>query len=183
MNTPKLRQQWIYDYLIEHPYSTYTSVFALYSERYGKSSKTFDKDWLKARHSFEEFQNRVQQEKDDVRIKLERDFVKNGLRTKYERVLLIQNQIDETVKELSNGVFKEVRKEGKKAVTWERPLTPSEKATLRRTIWRLQSEISKIEGDYAEMKVKHSNDPENPIEASQVVIFQIPDNGRNSNDE
>lgn len=43
-----------------------------------------------------------------------------------------------------------------------------------------EKEIMKLEGLYLpkETKIMHSNDPDNPIEATQVVIFQIPDNGR-----
>lgn len=179
MSKPKFRQEWILNQLKESSGLSYTELFGKYSLQFGKSNRTFDKDWIEAKSKFEIFNAELQAEIDEIRKENEKDFVRNGLRTKYERMKVLQDLVDEAVKELNLGTFKEVKKEGDKALSWERSLTPYEKATLRRTILRLQSEISKIEGDYAYKKLIHSNDPESPIESSQVVIFQLPDNGRN----
>lgn len=53
-----------------------------------------------------------------------------------------------------------------------------------RAVLAYEKEIMKLEGLYLpkESKMTLSNDPENPIEASQIVIFQLPDNGRKKSD-
>lgn len=53
-------------------------------------------------------------------------------------------------------------------------------------ILRIKKEISRLEDLYPEKKIKLSNDPENPVSGfgdnitNQTVIFQIPDNHRDS---
>jgi hypothetical protein len=79
--------------------------------------------------------------------------VKQGLKSKNERVLLLQKQVDDIQSELdADTTFEYIVVQGRiqKVV---RPLTPTEKAHLRRSIKYIQSEISKIEGDYAPKKV------------------------------
>ncbi len=172
MNNPKARQEWIYNELTKEPNTTYSEMCSKYAVSCGKSPRTFDKDWSIANERFQEFQKKLQKEKDNARIKLERDFIKNGLKTKYERVLIIQEQIEATIQELKSGVFKEVKRDGEKAVTWERPLTPYEKAMMRRTVKQLQSEISKIEGDYAPIKQDHTTNGES-LNQSTVDLSKL----------
>lgn len=59
---------------------------------------------------------------------------KNGLKSKTDRVMLLQNQVDELLADLKTK------------------LRPTEKAYLRKTLKEIQAEISKIEGDYAPEK-------------------------------
>ena len=62
---------------------------------------------------------------------------RNGLKSKLERVLLLQDQIDELLLDLENSGNK---------------VSITDKAYLRKTIKDIQAEISKIEGDYAPNK-------------------------------
>lgn len=78
---------------------------------------------------------------------------------------------DEIIVELSENRVKE---ETEGEISY-RPLTVNEKTMLRKTILQYQSEISKIEGDYASEKFKIEQQTE--IKESQVIIY-IPDNGR-----
>lgn len=66
--------------------------------------------------------------------------LKTGLKTKAERVLIYQEQVDACLREIDSPGGGE-------------PLRPIEKAALWRTLKELMSEISKIEGDYAPTKV------------------------------
>lgn len=177
MAKPKIRQEWILDRLKESRGITYTELCGEYSVEFGKSNRTFDKDWIKAKGEFEIYNEKLQEEKDEIRKENEKNFIRNGLRTKFERIRLLQDLIDEAMAEHKKGTQTEIVKDGDDPVEYERPLTPFEKNALRRTIRQLQAEISKIEGDYAEKKLIHSNDPENPI-TQNPVIFYIPDNGR-----
>ena len=98
--------------------------------------------------------------------------VKSGIKTKDERILILQIESEKILSELANGKHKETVKIGNKVQSYERLLTPSEKATMRKTYRDLQAEISKMQGDYAETKMKHSGDAENPI-MSKVEIEVI----------
>ena len=98
--------------------------------------------------------------------------VKSGIKSKDERILILQIESEKILSELENGKFKETSKVGNKIQTFDRLLTPAEKATMRKTYRDLQAEISKMQGDYAETKMKHSGDVENPI-LSKVEIEVI----------
>ena len=98
--------------------------------------------------------------------------VKSGIKTKDERILILQIESEKILSELEDGKHKETVKIGNKVQSYERLLTPAEKATMRKTYRDLQAEISKMQGDYAETKMKHSGDSENPI-MSKVEIEVI----------
>lgn len=93
----------------------------------------------------------LQQERAEIRRKeIERVNVQGaveaaemGLKTKNERLLILQTEVSDCIAELKAGA---------------KELDVYEKVALRKTIKELQSEISKIEGDYAPVKMdnKHS---------------------------
>lgn len=157
MNNPKTRQQWIYDLLKSEPDLLYGDVFTKYLQKFTKLSRqTFTKDWNIAKQRHQDYQQKLQKEKEAISIKEDLEPLKRGLKTKNDRLITLQKQIDATERELEIGTFTEIKRDGDKALKFERPLTPYEKAMMRRTIKHLQSEISKIEGDYAPTKVDHS---------------------------
>lgn len=79
--------------------------------------------------------------------------VKIGLKTKYDRAMILQEQVEASIAELKKGKTSYYDAGGNKC---ERELTVNEKAIIRKTIKELQAEISKMEGDYAPNKVQHS---------------------------
>jgi hypothetical protein len=85
---------------------------------------------------------------------------KNGLKSKTERVLYLQKQIEDIQHDLDlnqgkaiylvvNGVVQKVQPD----------LCSTDKAFMRKTIKDIQSEISKIEGDYAPKKIEDVSKP------------------------
>lgn len=77
---------------------------------------------------------------------------KNGLKTKAERLMILQNEVDNSLKDLKTArkVF--------------------DKVSLRKVIKELQSEISKIEGDYAPTKGEFTGKDGAPL--LQPIIVQ-----------
>lgn len=151
-NTPAYRQQWILDLLKSEPNVSYVDMWAKYGQKWAKGKTTFDKDWKQAQEDLKEYQKKAQREKERVSIEIEKEAVKKGLKTKIDRLLVLQRQVDKIQQELDLGCcddIKIVKGEPKKI---NRPLLPLEKSAMRRTIKELQSEISKIEGDYAPNK-------------------------------
>lgn len=148
-NNPKNRQTWILDSLKSEPSLSYSDMYAKYSLKFAKSKKTFDKDWKQAQKQHQDYQKQAQQVKLEESLAAEKEAVKKGLKTKIDRITILQKQIDNILERLEKGTHpQEVRNHDGKIQRYERTLTPSEITAYNRTIRELQSEISKMEGDY-----------------------------------
>ncbi|WP_311329857.1 hypothetical protein [Capnocytophaga sputigena] len=148
-NNPKNRQTWILDSLKSEPSLSYSDMYAKYSLKFAKSKKTFDKDWKQSQKQHQDYQKQAQQVKLEESLAAEKEAVKKGLKTKIDRITILQKQIDNILERLEKGTHpQEVRNHDGKIQRYERTLTPSEITAYNRTIRELQSEISKMEGDY-----------------------------------
>lgn len=161
-NNPQNRQAWILEELKKSPLLSYGDMFAKYSLNFAKTKRTFDKDWKQAKEELQIYQNKIQTEKEKVSIEIEKEAVKQGLKTKIDRLFILQNQVEDILERLKNGKHtQEVYRDGKVS-KYERFLTPKEVAGYNKTLKELQSEISKMEGDYAviqqEMEIKSNID-------------------------
>lgn len=101
---------------------------------------------------YSEWSNLKHQTENEVLIEHTEKSIKNGLKTKNERLLIYQKQINAIESELENGTTKESKIIGGKLKEIVRDLMPIEKSSMRKTLKDLQAEISKIEGDYAPAK-------------------------------
>lgn len=149
-NNPKERQQWILDTLKINPTLSYSECWGEYKVKWGKGQSTFDKDWNISSNTFKEYQIKLNNEKDKESIAKEIEVLKNGIKTKHERLMILQNEIDECIYQLDLGTskFRRFDPELEDYIIDEKPLSIFEKVALRRAIKELQSEISKIQGDY-----------------------------------
>lgn len=73
----------------------------------------------------------------------------NGIKTKSQRLLILQNEIDNCLSELATDSKLKHYADLAGKRTNVKQLTIIEKVKLRQVITQLQSEISKIQGDYA----------------------------------
>lgn len=152
MNTPKGRQQWILDLLKNKPTLSYGDCFSKYSVNFSKTERTFNEDWKIVKQQLKEYQDKVQKEKERVSISEEIKTVKRGLKTKIERLLNYQKLVDDCLKDLTEGMTNDITFKDGKPLEFRRKMTTNEYNQTRRTLKDLQSEISKIEGDYAPNK-------------------------------
>lgn len=157
-NSTKTRQEWILDELKKIPDLTYSEVFGKYSVNFGKSNRTFDKDWRIAQEKFTEYRSIVNREKAEITAKEEAKGILKAISTKEERLQSLQEMIDIAKEELRTGTHNETVKSKDVEVNYTRLLTPTEKARARNTILNLQAEMSKIEGDYAPKRLDHTTD-------------------------
>lgn len=141
MANPASRQQWIYDELVKTPVLSYMQMWSKYGVKWSKQESTFAKDWKIAHQRFQEYQRKANEAKDAAYIENELKGLERGVKTKTQRVLILQKQVSECIFELEQGVSAS----GVELDTYE-------KVALRKTIRELQAEISKIEGDYAATK-------------------------------
>lgn len=155
-NTPKHRQQWILEELKKSPLISYVEMWGKYGQKWAKGKTTFDKDWKKAQSELKTYQNKVQKEKERVSIETEVEAVKQGLKTKNDRLLNLQKLVDDCLKDLAEGMTNNVAFKNGEPKQYRRKMTIAEYNQTRKTLKELQSEISKIEGDYAPNKTELS---------------------------
>lgn len=119
-------------------------LLATIGKKWQLSQRTFDRYWKTAQ---EQHSNKQKSIKDKIAVVDEQaaiDARKSGLKSKFDRLMVLQNEVDKCLEDLYP----------------EKGKTPNvfAKVALRKTIKELQSEISKIEGDYAAANVKHSGE-------------------------
>jgi hypothetical protein len=158
-NNPKNRQKWIFD-LLKVEGLGYGECFSKYSVKFSRTERTFNKDWKKASTLISEYQKIVSKAKDDVSIANEIEVLKSGLKTKNQRLLFYQNQIDIMEKQLTGETKIYFIINNKPVVNPNSKgeyILPLEKQNeIRKQIKDYQTEISKIEGDYAATKNDHT---------------------------
>lgn len=148
-NTPAYRQEWMLEELNKEPLMSSGKMRDIYGKKWNKGKTTFDKDWAKVREMHADYQRKLQKAKEKASINYEVRAVKSGLKKKIDRLLLLQENIGKILREIDNNKCEETKLINGTPITYERQLTPNERATLHRTLKELQAEISKIEGDYA----------------------------------
>lgn len=157
MNNPKSRQEWIYETLTLEGLG-FSEMFSKYSEKFSKSEVTFSKDWNIANERYIEYQNKANKAKEEASIAKEVEAVKMGLKTKNERLLIYQSQVDNMLLELETKQCYD--DEGNM-----RAMTQRELNDTRKTLQVIQSEISKIEGDYAPTKTANTDSSGNDVDS------------------
>lgn len=151
-NRPKFRQDWILDLLKSNPTITYNDCFTKYSLEFTKTKRTFAKDWKVAKTTITEYNLKLNKAKDEISINMGVRALKKGLKTRFERVMFYQNQVDIMERQLT-GEEKVYFIVGNKPVVNPNSknefILPIEKQNeIRKQIKEYQMEISKIEGDY-----------------------------------
>ena len=163
-NNPKYRQQWVLDSLKVNPSFNHGVLFAEYFIKFAKSKVTFDKDWLKANAVFSEYQDAINNAKLTQSIASAKSEVKRGLKTKFDRLMILQNQVDQCLDQLTSRQCDDVYIFDGSAISYKRNMNQREINDTRKTLNTLQIEISKIEGDYAIIKTENTNIELKPLE-------------------
>lgn len=175
-NTPAHRQQWILEELKKSPLLSFEGCWTKYKLNYTNSRSTFVNDWKKAQSEFKTYQNKLQTEKERVSIETEIEAVKQGLKTKIDRLLNYQKLVDDCLKDLAEGMTNDISFKEGKPTQYRRKMTITEYNQTRKTLKELQSEISKIEGDYAPIKQDHTTQGEK-LGDNIITFVTIDENG------
>jgi hypothetical protein len=138
--------------LLEKGITERHEIVSKFSKNFQKSERTADTYLKKANEAYKLKRDTINKSIIEETIKTEKEAVKIIINSKLERLEIYQKQILDCVKELNHG-FTEEFKNGE---LFSRPLNINEKSAIRRSIKDLQSEISKIEGDYATSKLEMS---------------------------
>lgn len=133
-----------------------------YVKEWQDSPRTFDRYFKLAKQQYVEYQVSIQKKKEALSIEKDLEPLKQGLKTKNERLLFYQKEVDKVEAQLRGEVeftwlnMGKVQNSHQKDGTFVLPIQIQNE--LRRLIKEFQSEISKIEGDYAAKKQEHSFD-------------------------
>lgn len=128
-------------------------IVSKYCKKFQLSVRQIDNYIEKANQSLKDAQQAKEKAINDEVVRQGVEAAKNGLKSKYERAVMLQVQANECEEELKEGTTTFVNDEGDLV---SRKLTVIEKVQLRKVLRELNSELSKIEGDYAAIKQEHS---------------------------
>lgn len=153
---PRLRQDWLYDHIVRDESLGYSTMLEMYEAKWKLKKSTFAKDWKIARERYLQRRDELVKVKDDIYIEQMESEIKRGLKSKFERLMQYQDLVDDCIKDLASGMTTDtyINREGMPK-QYRRKMNIAEYNQTRRTVRDLQAEISKIEGDYAEMRATH----------------------------
>ncbi len=133
-------------------------VLAKIGKKWQIPPRTFDRYWKKAQELHFINQQAINELKEKEYTANELNAVKTQIKTKNERLLILQNSINEIQDKLAGNVFFAFKLGNtlKNGVVSGKCVAPIEvQLEMLSQIQKLQSEISKIEGDYAAVKNEH----------------------------
>ena len=130
----------------------YLDVASLFCAKFRLTRRSFDKYWKIANEKHSEFIEKRETKINEATIHNTIENLSNGLKSKSERLMNLQRQIDDLQAELEKNIMHVHAFSMGEMVMGTRPMNSLEKAKIADTIKGLQSEISKIEGDYAATK-------------------------------
>ena len=182
MNNPKTRQQWIYELLKKYPTSSYTDIWRKYGLKWRKKENTFKSDWKVAKVKHTEYQNKANEAKEAASIEAEKDAAKNGLKSRIDRIMQLQNEIEHMESQLRGDVEFTfiVGNSIKTSHTSGVFILPVQvQNEIRREIRAHNSEISRLEGDYAATKSDLTTNGKSLNTSFQVEVIDRRENVEN----
>ena len=134
----------------------------------------FGKKWSMSKSSFDRLLKNakpIAKRLSDLKAKVVNDTItaetkeatRNGLKSKFDRVMILQEEVYRCLNELYEPGTDNFADFGGGRKNVKKQLTVIEKVKLRQVINQMQSEISKIEGDYAPDKVAQTDTQGNDI--------------------
>lgn len=155
--------------------TTYTECIKVILAKFSLSSPTFDKYWKEANERHSETQQAAQKAIHEQTISTMTEAAKSGLKSKIERTLEKQKDIQLLRDSVESGITDDYYIADGQYITYQRPLTILEKATILKRASEIESEISKIEADYAPMKTANTDSEGNDAPSSIIIVNSVPE--------
>lgn len=135
---------------------TYSECFALISRKWTLGETTFKRYWKDANLLHKKVQLQIQHEANHSEVLQKAKDVENGLKTKSERVMQLQNEADRITSLLASGTVLDCyySPATKEVDEYERKLTPSEVSNFQKTLVAINTQIGKVQGDDAPIKTQ-----------------------------
>lgn len=131
-------------------------IVSEFCSKFQKTERTFWNQWKEAKTKWETLQLTKEKDKADAIHQKDLDALKQGLKSKEERQLSLQNRIDEIEKILQSGTTPDAIIDAKSLTSLdiERKLTAIERANLMKVHRELIAELNKMDGSYAPAETK-----------------------------
>ena len=141
-------------------------ILRKYAKKWQIAERTIDRYLKPAKEIAKKLSNKANKAAEDVYVSETVEAAKSGLKSKFDRVMILQGQCSQIENELIANVSTDyIVISGKlQRVVKEIPVT--DRAYLRKTLKDLQAEISKIEGDYAAVKNAFTDKDGNDIKVT-----------------
>jgi len=152
---------------------TYSECLVDIGSKWELPEQTFVRYWNEANKRHLETQQEAQKQMNDETIKAMVDAVKSGLKSKIERTLEKQADIKNLRDLVAGGLTDDFYIADGQYITYKRPMTAIEKATILKRASEIESEISKIEADYAPTKQANVNPDGTPIAPASTTTVII----------
>lgn len=127
-------------------------ILRKFAKKWGVAEKTLDRYIQNAKVEANSLRKLAEQTANDIIVEETTEAVKKGLKSKLDRVLLLQKQVDDIQADLDAGITVDYVILQGKLQKVNKEISVTDKAYMRKTIKDIQAEISKIEGDYAPEK-------------------------------
>ena len=158
-----------------HKGTTFTECFKVILSKFKLSEPTFATYWKEACSVHLETQQEAQRAMNEETINTMVEAVKSGLKSKIERTLEKQKDIKLLRDSVESGLTDDYYIADGQYVTYQRPLTMVEKATILKRASEIESEISKIEADYAPLKTASTDVEGNTLPPNIVIVNSVPE--------
>ena len=135
----------------------YKDVMLVFVSKFELTEQTFVRYWKQANESHKEQRELINNAKVSTTINEEVKAVKVGLKSKIDRLLILQKLVDECLEQLATKQCNDTIIVEGTVKNIKRLMNQRELNDTRKTLQSLQSEISKIEGDYAVAKTENVN--------------------------
>jgi len=135
----------------------YKEVFEVFLSKFKCSEPTFSKYWKIAQIEYNKHVLESEKVISKQVIQQQKENVSNGLKSKFERLIILQTQVQSILDRIEKNAEIDIMFIEGRLQKIPREMTVNEMMMCKRTLRELQSEISKIEGDYAPTKQDHTS--------------------------
>ena len=129
-------------------------VISVFCKKFQKTERTFWTHWKEAQETYSKLIQTIESKKDDIYTQTNIKAFEDGLKTKIEKQLHLQKQIDDIQSDIDRGIVEDYIVVGGKLQIVNKIMNAETKAMLRRTITNITSELNKMAGDYAPAKTE-----------------------------
>lgn len=167
-STPKVNKQVIVDFIVSRleKGDRRSEILAKVGEKWQEnkfSPRTFDRMLKTANGIQKERQEKATKAADAVYIETKSDAVKNGLKSKLEKQLHIQKEIEGIQSDIDRGILEDYVIISGRVQMVNKKMNAESKAYLRKVIKELYAELNKMEGDYAPTKIAPTDKDGNDV--------------------
>ena len=144
-------------------------ILRKYAKKWQIAERSIDRYIERAKNEAEKLRNLANEVANNTLIEETKNAVKLGIKTKNERLLNLEKQIKDLQTKLDADIDVGYFVIGGKVQTVNKRISVTDRAYLIKTIKELESEISKLQGDYPNAKLEVTGKDGQPIKTETAI--------------